>query len=298
MVEAHVEAMTTTLITGATGTIGNQLAKELLERGAHTVRVGTRRPGATAELEALGATAVALDLDDPNTLDNAFAGVDQLFLVGPQSHETFSDSVPPILAAAKRAGVSFVLRISALGANPEGGFALAKHHGLGEQYLRDSGLDFAILQPTFFQDNLVKFQGQAIAGQGAFYGASAGQKVAYVSSADIARTAAAILENPADHRGKSYVLTGPEALTDAEVATVAGEVLGKEIRYVDVPGEQIEQSMLDNGASAWMAASMKALEGVKAAGYAADVSPTVEAITGRAPEKLRSFLERHRGQFA
>ncbi len=292
----HLGVMTTTFITGATGTIGNQLARLLLERGDHTVRVGTRRPEAAAALAALGAEVAALDLDDPSTLPAAFAGVDRLFLVGPQTTSEFGATVQPILAAAKAAGVRFVLRLSALGASTDGGFALAREHGIGEAHVAASGIDWAILRPTFFQDNLLNFQGAAVAKDGAFYGASGGGAVSYISSADVARTAASILADPAPHVGKRYVLTGPEAMTDEALAALATDVIGKPLRYVDVTPDQLRGSMVEAGMPAWIADSLVALESVKAQGYAAEVSPAVEDITGKPPETYRAFLARNRAR--
>ncbi|HMR07524.1 MAG TPA: SDR family oxidoreductase [Polyangiaceae bacterium] len=288
---------TTTLITGATGTIGNQVARELLKRGGLTVRVGTRQPEAAADLQRIGAEVVRLDLDAADTLAEAFAGVDRVFLVGPQSSQDFGERVGAVVAAAKQANIKFVLRLSALGAAVDSGFIMARQHGVAEKHVAESNIPWSILQPTFFQDNLLKFQGQAIAGQGAFYGASGEGKTAYVSSADIARSAAAILLDPVKHAAKRYVLTGPEAISDAELAKLVSDVIRKAVNYIDLPPEKLGASMREQGMPDWIVESMLALEAVKANGYAADVSAAVEQITGRAPETYRSFLERNRTRF-
>lgn len=287
----------TILITGATGNIGGQLARELLDRG-EKIRAASRRPKTLSALSELGAEVVRLDLEDPTTHDAAFAGVERMFLVGPQGGPDFGAQVGPVLAAASRAGVKHVLRYSALGADPDAGFALAREHGIAEQLVKDSGIGWTLLGPTFYQDNLINFAGDSIRGQSTWYGASGTGKTAYVSSADIARTAATILENPDAHAGNKYTLTGPEAVTDAELAGLATEVLGREISYVDLPADKLAAGMREHGMPEWMVESMVALEGIKRDGYAAEISSDIRDVTGHEPETYRSFLERNRGKLA
>lgn len=288
--------MTKTLITGATGTIGRQTAEALLAAGETEVRVGVRRPEAAAGLAEAGANVVRLDLEDPSTFGGAFAGVDRLFLLGPQGREDFGEDVKPILDSAKAANVGHVVRLSALGANADADFALGRGHGIGEDHVKASGLAWTIIQPTFFQDNVVKYTGGSIQKEGAFYGASNTGKTAYVSSADIARVTAAVLAKPDEHVSKTYVLTGPEAFSDDEVATLLSEVTGNIVKYVNVTPEQLRGAMTSSGAPDWLADSFVALEAVKAAGWAEAITTSVKDLTGREPETYRAFLQRNRAQ--
>lgn len=287
--------MTTTLITGATGTVGNQIARLLLAQGA-SIKVATRDKARAEDLARKGAEVVELDLEDRDSVAAALEGIDRLFLVGPQGDAEFGEKVAPIMAAAKRAGVSYVLRLSAFGASPDGRFVLAKQHGIGERYVQQSGIDWTVLEPTFFQDNLIKYQGDAVRGQGAFYGASGQGKVSYISSADIARVAAAILSDPTAHVGKTYVLTGPEALSDREVAAIAHDVTGKAIEYVNLAPEVYGANLRNAGMPDWFVDSFLALEAVKRDGYATEVTSVVQDITGQPPESYRTFLQRQRNQ--
>lgn len=289
------EAMTI-LITGATGTIGRQIARELLDRGA-SIRAASRDPGKLSALADRGAEVVRVDLDDPATLEPAFAGASAAFVVGPDG-PTFGDAYEAIVAAASRAGLGHLLRYSALGADPDASFALARGHGVAETHVKNGDVPWTLLRPTFYQDNLVNFTGDSIRDEGRFYGASGDGAAAFISSADIARVAATVLESPADHAGQTYTLTGPEALTAAEVAALASEILGREIRYVDLPPEQLAAGLRQAGMADWFVDSMLALENVKRQGWAAEVSPAVRDLTGRDPETYRSFLERNRGKLA
>ncbi len=281
------------LITGATGTIGSQVARALLQRGAD-VRVGLREPAKGSTLADAGAEVLRLDYDDPSTLPLAFAGVDRVFLLTPFV-ETFLPQVEAAVAAAKNAGVQFVLRMSALGADPTSDDGLSGQHGKAEELVKQSGIDWAVVRPTFFADNVLKYQGPSVA-QGAFYGASHGGKVAYVSSRDIAEAAASILSSPAEHLGRTYTLTGPTAVGDDEIAATLSAISGRDVAYVDLSSEQLMQGQLDAGTPRWMAEHLVTLEGVKAAGWAASPSDDLPQLLGRAPEAPAAFLTRHAAQ--
>jgi uncharacterized protein YbjT (DUF2867 family) len=92
------------------------------------------------------------------------------------------------------------------------------------------------------------------------------------------------------------VLTGPDAVSDTELAELISGAIGRLVKYVDVGPDQLRASMLERGMPAWIADSMVALEAVKANGYAAGVSSAVRDITARAPESYRAFLERNRNR--
>ena len=278
------------LITGATGTIGSQVARALLDRGADVV-VGVRDPAKAAALADAGAQVLRLDYDDPSTLPTAFAGVDRVFLLTPFI-ETFLPQVEAAVAAAKDADVQFILRMSALGADPTSDDGLSGQHGKAEEIVKQSGIDWAVVRPTFFADNVLTYQGTSVA-QGAFYGASHGGKVAYVSSRDIGEAAASILADPAEHAGHTYTLTGPAPVSDADVAAELSAIAGREIAYVDLPSEQLMQGQLDAGTPRWMAEHLVTLEGIKAAGWAASPTTDLPQLLGRAPEAPAAFLRRH-----
>lgn len=279
----------TILVTGATGTIGKQVARLLLADGV-AIRVASRRPEALADLAELGAaTAVRLDLEDPSTYAAAFEGVDAVFLVGPGG-PGFGEHAAAAIDAARRAGVEHIVRYSALGASVDGTFPIAREHGIADRALEASEIGWTILQPTFYMDNFINFQGEAIRGQGAFYGASKGGKAAYVSSSDIAAVAAAVLRDPSSHAGQRYVLTGPQAHADAEVATLIGEAVGKPVQYVEVGEEGVAASLRERGADDFFVESMVGLEQVKQQGWAEAVSPDVEKVLGRPAQPFTAFL--------
>jgi uncharacterized protein YbjT (DUF2867 family) len=276
--------------------VGSHVVEALRARGAD-VRAGVRSPEKATRLAEIGAEVVELDFEAPETLASAMAGVDRLFLLNP-----FSDALPAqaraTVAAAREAGVTFVLHISAIGAGEDAPLAVGRMHGAADKAVIDSGIPYALLQPTFFQDNIIKFHLGTVLGQGAFYGASGTGRTSYISARDIADVAAAILLAPDAHLSRSYVLTGPEAISDDELAGLVSKVAGREVKYMDLTSEQLAGGMRQQGAPDWMIDALVGLEGIKAAGYAADVSPAVEQILGHKGETYESFLQRHKDAFA
>jgi uncharacterized protein YbjT (DUF2867 family) len=282
------------LVTGATGNVGGQLVAALTAHGAQ-VRAAARSVEDRSKLESTGAEVVTFDYADPDAVARALVGVERLFLLSPFTG-SFEAEVKTTLDAAAKAGVKFVLRSSAFGAAPDAPISVGRQHGLSEQHVQASGIDWAVIRPTFFQDNLFTLHLGSLQAEGRFYGASGTGKVGYISSADIAAVAAAILTAPEAHVAKTYALTGPEALSDAEVAEVTTRVTGRKTEYVDVSAEQLAGAMRSGGAPEWMIEDVVGLERVKANGWAAELSPAVPDILGRPGEPFQRFLERHRNR--
>lgn len=280
--------MTTVLVTGSTGTIGREVVRALQGRGLDVV-VGLRDPSRGAPE---GARAVKFDWADRETHASAVVGIDRLFTLTPFVPEV-SELAASVIAAAKKAGVSFVVDLSAIGASEDGPVEGGRNHARIERFIKESGISYAILQPTFFLDNVLTFQRDAILGQGAFYGASGGQPVSYVSSADIGAVAATVLADPNAYAGRTLVLTGGEAVTDADIASLLSKLRGREVRFVDLPLDQYRGGLVQQGVPEWMADGMVALESVKRNGWAASISPDVATVLGRAPETLQAFMERN-----
>jgi len=218
-----------------------------------------------------------------------------VFVVAPAS-EGFSKVTIAFIEAARDAGVKHIVRYSAVGVSPDGFFPLSVQHGTIDEHLRKSGASYTILQPTFYQDNVINFQGQALENGSGFYGSSGDGKAAYIASSDIAAVAAHVLENPKPHDGMSYVLTGPEAISDTELAQLLSEVGGAAVNYVDVGDEALHQNLVSAGMPDWYAQSMVGLENVKRNGWAEATTDTVRELLGRAPISYRQFLEKNRAR--
>ena len=280
------------LVTGATGTVGRQVAAALARAGA-SVRAAVRDPAKAEDLRDAGVELVRFDFGDPASVRAAVEGASRIFLLTPFVEDT-RPLVTAVVEAAKSAGVDFILRMSALGADSESDFGLARDHGDAEAIVKDSGLPWAVLQPTFFMDNIIAYGSATIADQGALFGAAGDGRVAYVSTADIADVATAILQTPEPHRGQTYVLTGATAHSDADLASTVSDVLGRPIQSIALTPEQQREGLLSMGTPAWMVDGLVGLEAVKRNGWAEASTSVISDVLGRAPESLPAFLQRNR----
>lgn len=273
------------LVTGATGTIGADVVKGLAAKGSKTRALVRSRDKAKAFAGRNVEVAVG-DLDDPSSLDGAFAGVAKLFLLSPGDPRQVALQRNAI-QAAKKAGVGHVVKLSALGAAPDAKIALGRWHAETEAEIRASGLPFTFLQPHSFMQNTLAFAATTKA-ENAFYAPMKNGAISMIDTRDIADAAVAALTS-AGHEGKTYVLTGPEAVSYHDVAAKLSAATGRTIRYVDVPPEAAKQGMLGAGLPEWLANDLVSLYAVFAAGHAASVSPAVRELTGAPGRTYEGF---------
>ena len=160
----------------------------------------------------------------------------------------------------------------------------------GEAALRASGLAWTLLQPTFFMQNFATYSGETIRREGALYYPAGDGRAAWVDVRDIAAVAAEILARPEAHAGRAYALTGPEALSMAEVAAALSAALGRPVRYVDPSEDGYRAALAANGLPPELAGMFTYLYAVVVKnGWAAGTSPDVATVPGRPPTDFDSF---------
>jgi uncharacterized protein YbjT (DUF2867 family) len=276
------------LITGGTGTVGSVLLEKLAAIDAN-VRALVRSPSKAEHIKSSGIEAVIGDLDKPESLPAALKGVDKVFLLTSPS-ERQGELQRNVIAAAKNAGVSHIVKLSAFGAGPETP-PLIHDHYLIEREIERAGIAYTHLRPNGFMQNIL-MSAPTIKEKGLFYGPLGEAKVSYVDARDIASVAAVTLTKEG-HEGKAYEITGPQALSYREVAQEFSSVLGKDVQYVDVPLEAARSSMLGSGMSAWLADSLIGLFEFYRNGRAAVVTNVVKDVTGQEPITFRQFVREH-----
>ena len=273
------------LIIGANGSIGSQLVKQLTSSG-EKVRVLVRDKQKAEKSFGKSVDVVTGDIGDPASLDRAFQGVARAFVL------TSGDAIPSekhAFAAAKKAGVNHIVKLSTAGAQKGSPIRLASMHGESEEALKASGVPFTVLQPTFFTSNLLGSAG-TIKGEGKLYGAFKTGRLPVIDPEDIAATAAAVLKNPTGHEGKTLYLTGPEAVTHGQIAEKLGKALGKSVSYVDLPASAVVESIKKSGAPSWYAEDFGKMSEWFASDQAATVSDAVEKIAGRKPRTVDAWI--------
>lgn len=281
------------LITGATGNNGLEIVK-LLSRTAVACRALVRsseKSGAFANLP--GVEVVYGDFAAPDSLAPALEGIDRALLIS-----SIDPKLPELqgnfIQAAKRAGVPYVVKFS--GAWTMGGADLrewrfTRWHADAEKLLEDSGLAFTHLQPNQFMQVYLRFQ-PTIAAQGKFFAACKNARVSPVDIRDIAAVAAAVLTG-SGHEGKSYVITGPESLTYAEIADKLSAAVGKKVSYVDVPLEQARKAMVESGSPQWYVDGQMEHFQVRLKGYQAAVTTVVSEVARKQPISFDQFARDH-----
>jgi uncharacterized protein YbjT (DUF2867 family) len=191
------------------------------------------------------------------------------------------------IRAAAGAGVQHLVYTSFAGAAADATFTLGRDHFDAEQAVRESGMAFTFLRDNFYADLLPLFADD----EGVLRGPAGDGRVAAVARADVADAAVAVLRDPLAHAGAAYTLTGPEALTLAEVAERAGAVLGRPLRFED---ETVEEAYAWRrsayGAEDWQLDAWVSTYTAIADGSVAAVTGDVERVTGHPARTVEQAL--------
>jgi uncharacterized protein YbjT (DUF2867 family) len=275
------------LVIGATGTVGSEVVRQLVATGERP-RALVRDPATAHQQLGDQVEHVVGDLDRPETIAAALAGVDRVFLLTTQSSRQ-PEWERAVIGAAARAGVGQLVKLSVFRANEQSPLQVARQHGQAERVLAQSGLAATILRPVFFMQNLL-----AMVHDGAIATAAGDGRVAMVDARDIAAVAVATLTG-GGHAGKTYTLTGPEALSFYQVASILSRQTGRPLRHVRVPPDKVRVALQGRGVAAWYADDMAKLHSMLAVGYEEVVTDDIHRVTGRPPRTLAQFAGDHAG---
>jgi C-methyltransferase len=278
------------LVTSATSKVGREVVKALAERRI-AVRALVRNPRRAAELELPGVELVRADLSRPDQLDAAMGGVSAVFLHSGTDPEMRSWHAN-VIAAARRAGSPRVVRNSHGLAAPDSPSAFCRLHWESERDLELSGLPYTHLRPRSYMQSLPAYFGHGIVTQGALLSPVTEGKVAWVDVRDLAAVAVAALTE-SGHEGRTYEVSGPEALSYGEVASALSGALHRDVPLVPISPDHARHGMIFGGLTPWTAEAAVAMFGLHDAGHDAGVTGTVREVTGREPRGLKPFLQEH-----
>jgi uncharacterized protein YbjT (DUF2867 family) len=276
---------TTILITGATGTTGSEIIRQLSAQGI-SARALTRNPAKAAALPHID--FVAGDLGDPASLTAAFDGIEAIYLnvvPGPDALGQIDNAI----AAAKAAGVKRIVKLSGLHASPESASAIIRMHAEADHRVRTSGIGYTIIRANSFFQN-IESQLAGIKAQGQFYLPLGESRQSLIDVADIAAVAILALTTDA-HLARDYDLTGPEALTFHDVAAALTQARDSTVAYVPISNDAFADSLRSNGVPEAAAASVAELFAVFATGIYAAPTGDVSAILGRAPRSVADYAQ-------
>jgi NAD(P)H dehydrogenase (quinone) len=283
MTSGHVPGTGPIAVTGSTGRLGGRVARRLAAAGTPQrllVRDLSRAP------ELPGATAVTAPYHDGGAVRAALDGISTVLMVSAAESQDRVDQHRTFVDAAVAAGVTHLVYISFYGAAPDATFTHARDHWHTEWHIRSSGLQFTFLRDNLYADFLPGLVGQ----DGVIRGPAGDGKVALVAQDDIADVAAIVLGDPEPHAGRTYDLTGPEALTFTEIAAILTKTTGRPVGYHPETIDEARASRASYGAPDWLVEAWISTYTAVAVGELAGVSPAVAELTGRAATTLEDVL--------
>ena len=280
------------LVTGGTGLIGSEVLRLLSQSGVAACAL-TRNPQKAKTMS--GITWVAGDLAKPDTLPAAFRGAKTLFLNSAISEDLVALQNNGV-AAARAAGVKHIVKLSAFGASDHSKAPICLMHYQVEKEMRESGLDWTILRPHHFMQNLL-LQAQYIINDGLVYSASGDGKIPYIDARDIAAVATVTLTQPG-HTSKWYVVTGSEALSYRQATEIIGRTIGRQLRFVDETPEESRARRKREGYPPAILESALAISAYqRAGGKTVTITTVVKDLTGKPPRTFQEFAREHAAAF-
>ncbi|QKE84425.1 SDR family oxidoreductase [Arthrobacter sp. NEB 688] len=279
--------MTTPLlgVTGSTGAVGGRVARDLADRGL-AQRLVVRDASRAPRLD--GAEVATASYRDGDSMRAALDGVEVLlFVSASESADRMTEHATAVRAAAE-AGVRHVVYTSFLGASADCTFTLGRDHWATEGLIRESGMAHTFLRDSLYLDFLPLMAGE----DGVIRGPAGDGRLGAVAREDVARVATAALLDPAAHAGRTYDLTGPEALSFTEIAATIADVTGRDVTFHDETVEEAYASRAPYDAPGWQLDAWVSTYTAVHAGELDVVTDHVEQVTGRAPTSLRDLLSR------
>lgn len=278
--------MSSILLTGATGTVGREVAHTLDQRNIpflisnhHTSLVGEKQ--------------VYLDLLKPETFLPALKGIEKVFLIRPPQIADAKKYFYPFVQAAKQQGVRQIVFLSVMGVER---LKFAPHARI-EKYIREAQIGYTFLRPSFFMQNLITEHLDEIRQDDTIYLPAGKGRTSLIDARDIGEAGALSLIDE-NHINKAYTLTGSESLTYYDVARICTEVLGRQITYANPSLFQFRKRMLAKGVPSQYVSVMLGVYLIAILGIPRAVTPDLRMLIGHAPKTMREFVLDYRDRFA
>ena len=286
------------LITGATGTLGSEVVRQLagVDSEVNIKAAGHSLQNLERIIEDHKIKSMRIDFSEPETLKDALKDIDKVFLLTPFQPNMVQYSSNLLTEIIKAGKIKHIVKVSAMGADFEPGGRL---HRQAEQMIEDSGIAYTFLRPNAFMQNFVNFYSHMIKERDVLSLPAGDGKVSFVDVRDIAAVSIQILinNNVGKYNSKTYDITGPEAISYDDAVRTLSEQVGKKITYVNVSKVDALKRMKEIGLDDWLIDTI--LEGYNnlKKGYFSSVTNVVEEVTGKKPISFKYFARDHAETF-
>ncbi|MBT8267939.1 MAG: SDR family oxidoreductase [Flavobacteriaceae bacterium] len=274
------------LIIGGTGTTGRELVN-ILNNNQVEFKALARTNEKAEAFQSEGINTVVGELGNWDSITPALSGLDTIFLLTGASPENVKNQ-NGLIDRAKAAGVRKIVKVSAVVAETGSDVHLADWHGQIEDHLKDSGLEYVILRPHSFMQNMLMSL-PTIKGQGAFYESIGEGKLPMIDARDVATASYHCLLKD-DFNNGTYVITGPDSIGYSDVASSLSNASGKSISFLNVPSEAHNQGMKAAGLPEWLADDLTAMS-KKWARSKDQPTNDFQNITGQTARSIDQFAQ-------
>jgi NAD(P)H dehydrogenase (quinone) len=286
------------VVSGASGQLGRLVAEQLLSRlSVEELILVSRSPQGMAEFVERGVEVRWGDFDEPESLADAFAGGDRLLLISTMAIGRRVDQHRAAIDAAVAAGIEHVVYTSLT--NPVAGHPagiVVEEHRETEELLRAAPVGWTMLRNAAYSELQVPLGAVAVT-YGRLVTNAGDGRVAPISRNDCAAAAAAVLTSDG-HDGQTYEITGPDALSQADIARLLSEVAGRPVRLMHAGDRKLSWGLGRLGTPKPVARAIVDLGVATRQGYFDLVDDAFERVTGRRPRTLRDVFVAHRGELA
>jgi uncharacterized protein YbjT (DUF2867 family) len=290
--------MTTILVTGATGTVGSEVVKQIVSSSSSSdndiiIRAAIHSQNKTDNFKEYKTLQIVdMDYNKSETIADALNDVDKLFLLTlpAPNMAVYSNLVKEI---RKYGGINHIVKLSSMAAEETGLAAtIGRIHREEEKIIEESGIPFTFLRPPAFMQNFITQFGYTIRTQNAFYVPVGDAKMSFVDARDVAAVSVqALISDSQQHIGKAYATTAQEAISYGQAAEILSKEVGRRISYVDIPEEDARKGMKQNGMDDWLIDAIMEFYSIIRAGYASKTTNVVEQIIGREPLSFSQFAK-------
>ena len=284
-------SLPTLFVSGASGQLGRLVIESLKAKTyAGKIIAGTRDPSKLADVS--GIEVRKADFTDKAGLVAALAGVDRFLIISTDQIGTRLAGHLTAIEAAKEAGVKEIVYTSMPNPEAPNEITFAPEHFGTEQAIKASGLGYTILRNSWYMELLLSTLPNNLK-SGQWFTSTAGGKNNYVTRLDCAHAAAGALIKGAENT--TYTITGPEPLSNAEIAAIATEVTGKPLAIVEVTDEQLAGGAKAAGVPDFVIEHFVVpFEQYARSGKSAGNTTAVETLWGEKPQSVRAFLTAHK----